>query len=212
MSVTINKKKVNELYKGQKKIARIYKGVQLLLGTKLHDIKTFTTSGSFTLPNRLVSLTITVIGGGGASGGWGNNRHGYHTPGAGGNGGKVIHEILNANIYSNTSISYIVGSGGIAGTLQYTGKFHGYSASKKGGDSSIQSFNLVATGGYQGYTMDQGQSTDSQSGTGTGGNVYNGVSTDAYPSNGSGAPVPNPYGGGINGTSGVVIFDYYYWK
>lgn len=212
MSITASKRKVASVYKGKTKIARIYKGTQLLLGTKVHEVKTFTSSGSFTLPNRLISITITVVAGGGASGGWGNNRHGYYNPGAGGNGGKVIHTISNATAYSNKTISYIVGTCGIAGTLQYTGKFHGYSKSTKGGDSSVASLSLIATGGYQGFTMDQGQSTDSQPGTASGGNTFNGVVSEAYPAYGTGAPVPNRYDGGINGVAGCVTFDYYYWK
>lgn len=212
MTVTSNQKKIGKIYKGSIPITRLYRGTKLLLGTKVHEIKTFTTSGSLTLPNRLISLTITVVGGGGASGGWSNDRHGWYTPKPGQNGGKAIHTLSNATDYSNKEVTFTVGDGGKAGAQGWSGKFNGFWASTKGGDSSVPSFNLVATGGYQGWTAGNPQSTDNQPGTASGGNTFNGVSTDAYPANGGGAPISSSIGAGINGVAGKVVFDYYYWK
>ncbi len=212
MSINNQGRKIKVIYKGSTKFGRVYKGEQIIFGTKFHDVKTFTASGSFIFPNRLISLTITVVGGGGASGGWSNDRHGWYTPKPGQNGGKAIHSLSNAIDYSNKTVTFIVGDGGKAGAQAWSGKFNGFYASTKGGDSSVPLFNLVATGGYQGWTAGNPQSTDNQPGTASGGNTFNGVSTDAYPANGGGAPISSSVGAGINGVVGKVVFDYYYWE
>lgn len=214
MSITKSKRKVASVYKGKTKIARIYKGTQLLLGTKVHEVKTFTSSGSFTLPNRLISITITVVAGGGASGGWSNDRHGLKTPGVGGQGGKTIHYLSNATSFSEKACAYVVGAGGQPGAQDQWGKFCHFAVSNPGGDSSVPLFGLKATGGRRGFIDNNPTGDDGQNGVGSGGNKYNGYSTDAYPSRGAGGTlnagaVATP---GKAGIDGFVTFDYYYWK
>ena len=215
MTITINGLNIGDVYAGGTRIKRIYRGGGVLVfGRKAHKKLTFTASGSIVFPDLLISATITAVGGGGASGGWANDRHGLIAPGIGGQGGKTIHSVANARGYAGKTCAFTVGAGGQPGAQRQWGKFCAFNASTAGGTTSVPLFGLTATGGYQGFTGGRSQTTDSQNGAGQGGNKYNGASTDAYPNLGAGAPlstgaVASP---GIAGKGGFVIIEYDYWE
>ena len=186
----------------------------MVFGPKRYSkTQTFTASGSFVLPD-LISIKITLVAGGGASGGWSNDRHGLRQPGVGGQGGKTIHYLSDASSFSGKTCSFTIGAGGQPGAQDQWGKFCHFAVSNPGGDSSVPLFGLNATGGRRGFIDNNPTGDDGQNGVGSGGNQYNGYSADVYPSLGSGgilntAAVGSP---GIAGKGGFMTIEYDYWE
>ena len=214
MTITINRSNIANVYHGNTRIKRIYKKGVMVFGPKRYSkTQTFTASGSFVLPD-LISIKITLVAGGGASGGWSNDRHGLKTPGVGGQGGKTIHYLSDASSFSGKTCSFTIGAGGQPGAQDQWGKFCHFAVSNPGGDSSVPLFGLNATGGRRGFIDNNPTGDDGQNGVGYGGNQYNGYSADAYPSLGSGgilntAAVATP---GIAGKGGFMTIEYDYWE
>lgn len=112
-------------------------------GDSLANTTSFTSSGTFTVPENVTKIKVTVVGGGG--GGAGSDNKNY-----GGSGGFASGYI---DVTPGQVITATVGTGGA-------------STGADGGDSSFEG--LVATGGKGATT---GGSGDGENGTGTGGSL-----------------------------------------
>jgi hypothetical protein len=120
----------------------------------------FTASGTFTVPNGVTGVRVTVIGGGGAAG--------YHAtmPGAGGGGGGTAVGVIRG-LTPGQTIAVTVGAGGAAPASPADGN--------PGGTSNFGTF-LSATGGAGGGggTMVDFAMAGGGGGLGSGGAVNNG--------------------------------------
>lgn len=143
----------------------------------------FTSSGSFTVPCGVTSITVQVWGGGGAGGGGNDNTL---NGGSGGGGGGYCTQTI--SVTPGQVISYTVGTGGAGGTGD-------------GGDGGTTTFSSVSAPGGKG-----GQANGGVAGTGgvgctsTGGNGV--ASTSSTGGNGG-----DGANGGAGGIGGVVNTD-----
>ena len=85
--------------------------VFLMVQLGFGQVETFTTSGSFTVPCGVTSITVEAWGGGGAGGG----AIGDATA-AGGGGGGGAYRISVLAVTPRSVIAYTVGAGGTGGT------------------------------------------------------------------------------------------------
>jgi hypothetical protein len=169
---------------------------------------TFTSSGSFTVPCGVTSISVECWGGGGAGGGGDNGS----TPGgSGGGGGGYVSNTL-VGLTPGTVFAYTVGTGGNGGT----------GAGGNGGNSTFST--VIANGGTggatnggafgtggggSGGTINTGGNGAAGAGTvggGGGSSAGTGVSANGLPgvsTNGGTAPA----GGGNGGDGNVTNFD-----
>ena len=142
---------------------------------------TYTSSGKFTVPPLVTSITVTLLGGGGGAGGShsGCDHPASHHGGAGGGGETVT---FTQTVVPGQEIPFTVGSGGAGGAAQTAG----------GGGTASSMLGHTARGGGGGSGGVKGAWTD-------------GVS---YGGGNGGAPVVGSGAKGNPGTSGSVSISY----
>lgn len=123
----------------------------------------FTSNGTFTIPSKITSIKITVVGGGGGGGGAG----GSSSVASGGGGGGAAISYLTGLTPGNT-LAVTVGGGGSAGTNATVNGSTGGTSSVASGTQSITT--ISATGGQGG----KAPSSSGSSYTATGGIGSNG--------------------------------------
>ena len=158
--------------------------VSIFIGTQLFSQTTvsFTTSGTYTVPCNVTSITVEVWGGGGG-GGQGDSQGGTRSGGGGGGGGG----------YSSTTIAvspgqtfvYTIGAGGIGSTTGNGGN---------GGTTDFAGL-ISANGGTGGTGANNG--TSGNGGAGGIGSINNGTA-------GGNGLSGNPAISGAGGTAGGV--------
>lgn len=127
-------------------------------------------SGTFTVPQGVNTLWVTMAGGGG--GGCGGRAHTTtQQQGTGGAGAGAILSRIQLNVNPGDSISYTVASGGIGGTPEYASG--GVEQPGSNGGSSI--FGLLTAGGGQG-----GQNAEGGTGGGYSVGTVSRTNTDSY--------------------------------
>lgn len=154
-------------------------------GANAAAVATYTTSGSWTAPGGVTSVTVTIVGGGGggSSGAWsgGGCNGDAGLGGAGGAGGYILNQVV--AVTPGQAYSVVVGSGGAGGprTCGYTSN-NAY----PGGTSSFGS--VTATGGGAGVWYAGGAGGTPQVSTCTGGDPNKRAGTSFYscPYNGTG--------------------------
>lgn len=145
---------IQKVYAGNRNISKIYKGSTLIFSNVFE--KTFTASGSITLPNYLLALTVICIGAGGHGGGGGGLVMGG---GTGGTGGLVT------KVYTGSELSNLP---------QQIPINIGMCPDSKGADGQSTSFNntVIAYGGGGGGEGGFGHSgSTGANGSGVGGDV-----------------------------------------
>lgn len=154
----------------------------LSLGASGQTAQTFTTSGSWTVPCGVTSVTIGLWGGGGAGGGSSINNSG----GSGGGGGAYV--VNTFAVSSGQVISYTIGAGGI-----------GTNGNGASGTSSTLSgpFGAMSAGFGTGGGANQGAAGLGGT-TGSGGTITNG--SNGNPGSSAGA---NGGAGGNGGSGGL---------
>jgi hypothetical protein len=160
-------------------------GAKTVNGTK--TVHTFTTSGTFIIPDGISGdIEILVVGGGGAGGTW---------CGGGGGGGGVVHET--AHSISAGSFSVVVGNGGTKPTANGTGA--------NGGNSTFDGITAYGGGGGGAYPTENGSNGGSGGGVahGTTGTPGTGISGQGY-AGGDGNNLDCSGGGGGAGNTGYT--------
>ncbi|MGQ1946924.1 glycine-rich domain-containing protein [Geofilum sp. OHC36d9] len=143
------------------------------------EVVTKSSSGNFTVPDGVTTITVEVWGAGGGGGGSSYNRYG----GSGGGGGGYTKGIL--TVTPGATINYTVGDGGSAGARN----------GRDGGDGGFSVFgSLTATGGGGGGGN---RGTAGVGGSGSGGNINNSGDSGDTGGNWSGVG-----GAGANGGAG----------
>ena len=176
----------------------------------INDIVQQTVHDSYTYvvqPGSLYYNNVTVIGGGGGGGGpfMGTENAQGKLGGSGGGGGGITHINTNVSITTQTTLTYIVGSGGSGGTL---------SSGTAGNTSSftdvVASINLNAAGGglglYDDILFPYGNTffiSGGTGGAGSGGDI-NGTGGMGGNSGGVGSPTNNNTGFNPTSTPGGV--------
>jgi uncharacterized repeat protein (TIGR01451 family) len=145
---------------------------------------TFTSSGSWTVPAGVTTVTVEAWGGGGAGGGQNQN-----SDGGGGGGGGAYAKSTGVAVTPGSSIAITVGAGGVAASGGTGGT---------GGDSSfINSSTVMAKGGAGGAP-----STGSPPAGGAGGSAVDSVGTTKFAGGNGGQGLDNNAGqGGPGGSS-----------
>lgn len=190
--------------------------VNSVLGTliKTHGTQTFTSDGTFTVPDGVTKIWVTACGGGGGGGG---ARRG-DAAGAGGNGGScIIREPY--TVTPNSKINIVIGLGGAAG--ESSGSSSSQTSGQSGGTTVIGSLVSLPGGVAQVYAATP-NTEDRNIGAGIGGegargssNRYakdgeNGVRGCGGTGNGYGADYTSGGGGGGsfgNGGNGAYYFN-----
>lgn len=144
--------------------------------------ETFTTSGNWTVPCGVTSVTVSVYGAGGGGGG---SNTGGQAGGGGGAGGFASSTFV---VVPGAIIPYTVGAGGIAGS---TGGGNG----GNGGSTSWNGGAVVGTGGSGGFG-------DNLGGAGGAGGVGVGTTTIAGGAGGAGGASNGGAGGSASGPNG----------
>lgn len=157
-------------------IRRIFVGLLLMGFANCLEAQTqtFTTSGSFTVPAGVTSLTVQCWGGGGGGGTRSSNGRG-----GGGGGGAYASSVL--TVTSGPLCAVVVGAGGAANTA--------------GGNSTFNTNSVIAAGGTGG--------ANNLTTLGPGGTVLNSIGTVEY-AGGNGATGGNLYSGGGGGGAGTT--------
>jgi len=144
--------------------------------------QTFDSSGTWTAPAGIYSITVECWGGGG--GGGGSTRR--QSNGGGGGGGGGYAKSTNISVTPGQSYQVTIGAGGTGGGQGANGR--------DGGSSSFNNNTVVASGGSGGGVGNATPGTAGAGGTNnTGDTTYNG---------GNGAAGTNPTGGGGGEGSG----------
>ena len=171
------------------------------LGAFSQTTVTLVTSGSWTVPLGVTSLSVECQGGGGGGGGASGSSGTYGTTGGGGGGGGYA--AATAAVTPGLVFNYTVGTGGSAGAGG------GTAVGGTGGTTTFvgTGFNLSALGGTGGHctNVDNGNALAGTGGTGAGGTLNrtggNGsvgtVSTTSWGGGGGGGA-----GNGSNGSTG----------
>lgn len=158
--------------------------------TTAHGRKTFTSSGTWTVPAGVTSINIHCTGGG-ASGASGYNpantdpRQG----GDGGGGGYTSYK-KNISVSQGQRLSIVVGNGGVASTNYYM--------PVAGGTSSVSLNNKILVSANGGNTKVPGSPESSVTGAYTKGCGGSGGGRGALPK----TSYPQAYAGGSNGSNG----------
>lgn len=168
----------------------------------------FTSSGTFTVPDGVTAVKVTVIGGGGGGGG---NFAGHDVAAkSGAGGGQAIKWVSDLTPGSNVSVT--IGAGGGGGASGAGG------APTNGGSGGASSFgsHCSATGGGGGSASSYYGTPSSTPGNGVGGFInYVGIGVNAggqisgmSPNYGNGGSAGIGNNGGSPGTAGFVIVEY----
>lgn len=181
--------------------------------------KVFTgSSGSWTVPDGVTTLKVTLIGAGG--GGGGSAKLGSKNVNEGGGGGGGACTQFTMNVTPGQSISYSVGSGGLGGNgAKGTGSSIAGTDGKDGNKTTFGSYYVNGgKGGIKGYTTVNGGVDGDGGAGGSGGSspstIYNGGAGGKGSNDGVGLgaakPVPKDAGGGGGGlgTDATTIFNY----
>jgi len=169
----------------------------------------YSSSGTFTVPNGVYSLTVTLLVGGGGGGGGFYGNGDTHAGGGGGSGGYYQNQTI--AVTPGETLTIVVGGKGGSASYEFNGNFicvgtaHGtsgggatYSDGSNGGDTIIKrglTELLKATGGEGGKGAGPGDNMgESRSGVG---GLPNGV-TGATPN-----PNRNSYSGTAGGDNGT---------
>ena len=148
----------------------------------------FTSTGTFTVPDGVTAVKVTVVGGGGGGGGTPSSSGTGHT-GGGGGGGVSIEYVT--GLTPGGAVSVTVGAGGAGGTGNATGA--------TGGTSSFGAY-CSATGGAGGAGAGSGgYGGGGAGGTGSGGDI----NISGFP--GSAANSTYSCSGGGGGSGGPVL-------
>lgn len=159
-------------------------------------------SGTWTVPCDVTSVTIEVYGGGGGAGGGGGGSNGgfYNTRGGGGGGGGG-YSAVTINVTPGSSFTYSAGGGGCGGGNGSDGDdgdngSGGSSSSFSGTDAGGAAVNLSAGGGGAGGGGDGREgSTGSGGGGGSGSTSGSPGSSGSGGTGGSGGNGAGPAGG-----------------
>jgi hypothetical protein len=155
--------------------------------------QSITSSGSWTVPFGIYSITVTVTGGGGGGAGASDNEEPLYTGGAGG-AGQVVQQIL--TVSSGTLYTVTIGQGGSGGGVGYSGA-SGYPSSfgsitaAGGGGGSVGGGTYVS-GSFEVQATVPGARAIGNGGPGGG---YNEVTENGLP--------------GSNGGNGSVLIRWY---
>ncbi len=160
-------------------------GLLILPSGLFAETETYSSSGTWTCPPGITSISVAVQGGGGGGGG-GGSTSGYR--GGGGGGGACA---FNSALTVEPGVTYtvIVGAGGSAGTTTGAGGAGGASSFSGGVIST-----LTANGG-------NGGAVGAASGSTTAGGTASGGAVNR--SGGTGAPPKNTASGGGGGGAGT---------
>lgn len=123
--------------------------------------KTFTASGSYTIPAGFAKIDLFAVGGGGGSG-YGDDYGGSYSNGCGGGGGGYTKTVKNIAVAAGQVLSAVVGAGGIGST----GSYH-----KDGSASSVlrSGTTLISADGGKSVPPESANGEAGGSGGGTGG-------------------------------------------
>jgi hypothetical protein len=154
-----------------------------------HSLQRFTASGSFTVPDNITLVWVTLVAGGGGGGGSSASVSG------GGGGGGQVYRRSPVTVTPSQVIAITIGLGGAGGSADANGT--------SGGVSSFGAL-LSASGGQFGYGGTPGASGGIAGGPGGGDGEYGGSTKDVGGSGGPslGGATFNP--AGVNGTNGVA--------
>ena len=161
--------------------------------TKPRGIKTFTSSGTFTVPANVYSIDVFCVGGGGLSGSDGRRK------GGGGGGAGYTATKNGISVSPNQQYAVTVGAGGIWGTSPTTPNPN---TSTQTGQGSASSFSSLVTAYGGGAGISPGNSTtyakggDGGSGGGAGQKVVFDADGNSYENH-------SPGNGGSNGSDGT---------
>lgn len=125
-------------------------------------IKTFTSSGEFTVPEGVGAIDIFGVGGGAGGGSGGNSRYGN---GSGGGGGYTV-TVKDVKVTPGQKIPVTIGNGGAAGIYNGSGNNGG-----AGGNTVVGNY-LTAKGGGAGQGRNGGGNDGGSGGSGGGGGSY----------------------------------------
>ena len=155
-----NKKEVITAYANKNgTVAKVY-------ANKPKGQKIFTTSGTFTIPDRVTSVDIFLVGGGGAGGAscltnnyYNNSNAPYYSNGHGGGGGYTK-TVKGVSVTPGKSYSIVVGAGAAS-------QSNDSPALTRGGDSSGLGYSVG--GGFSGYNNYESGDITNSAGGGSGG-------------------------------------------
>lgn len=125
-------------------------------------IKTFTSSGEFTVPEGVGAIDIFGVGGGAGGGSGGNSRYGN---GSGGGSGYTV-TVKDVKVTPGQKIPVTIGNGGAAGIYNGSGNSGG-----AGGNTVVGNY-LTAKGGGPGQGRNGGGNEGGSGGSGGGGGSY----------------------------------------
>lgn len=125
-------------------------------------IKTFTSSGEFTVPEGVGAIDIFGVGGGAGGGSGGNSRYGN---GSGGGGGYTV-TVKDVKVTPGQKIPVTIGNGGEAGIYNGSGNNGG-----AGGNTVVGNY-LTAKGGGPGQGRNGSGNEGGSGGSGGGGGSY----------------------------------------
>jgi len=177
-------------------------------------MEVFTADGTFTVPAKVTSVKVTVVGGGGG----GRSESNPGSQGGGGAGGATIEVIT--GLVPAADITVTVGDGGAVNTDGGDSSFGGYSsatggakgASFSGGAGGVGSggdINFTGQSGGEGFTNAGGAAFGGNSLMGFGGRESTGTQKNAVNYGGGGAGSHDntaSYAG--TGSGGIVIVEY----
>jgi len=162
------------------------------------------TTGSWTVPCGVTSITVELYGGGGGGGGGGDGSNGGVFCGdnrGGGGGGGGAYSSRTINVTPGTSFTYAVGGGGCGGAGGGEGDdgVHGTNGGNTtfvGTDATSTPINMAANGGQGGR---RGESCSNVGGPSTGGTASGGTTNTP----GTGGSAAQPRGTRIGGVGGA---------
>lgn len=165
--------------------------------------QTFNSSGSFTAPSGVTSITVEAWGAGGKGG---NKTTGSGDGGGGGGGGAYSRSVI--TVTPGNTYNYIVGTGSTTTAAGGDTSFNTTQVLAKGGNSVLNNISVGAAGGQtlagvgdQKYAGGTGFSPSNGNGGG-GGSSAGSATTGNNASSNTGATAPADGGDGGNGRSG----------